>query len=792
MSSNQHEHLSLNRLPDAYLRRKRRGRGGTPNRDHKLHSSKLTTIAEHVETEFVQARDIQPSHFDPALIFRVKLDEGQIDEANWQRLGLQVLSIEPDKAIILFSSSGQLDEFRQRVASYGADIPVGQKNPSYKWLSIVSDLEKWGPKHRIGSRLRDVTIQEDEEYTVDVELWFFDEKEACRQRLDELKRFIQDENYLDEYLGSSLCLARLKITGKILNQLLHVDSISIIDLPPKPDISTTSMLRLPISEFPEVPNPPPDAPRICVIDSGLARGHPLIGPAVGDTIAIPESLGTSLDDHGHGTMVGGLALYGDIKQNIADKVFSPDVSLFSVRVTNSENRFDDSTLIVNQMTDAIEQMSSEYNCRVFNISLGDPDLVFDEHSKPSFWATILDELARIYDIVIVVAAGNRTPPVSENDPDAVVRDYPHYLLDDDARIIDPAMAVNVLTVGALALDETSYWSERNPRDPSYRTIAGRNEPSPFTRRGPGVENSIKPDLCEYGGNLLYNGRQKRLIDNDLGTGIVSAYHQYEQGRLFGLMQGTSFAAPRVAHMAARIIGKYPKASANLVRALLAASADVPDEVMRRIGFKSSEEKQNVLNLCGYGKPDISNALYSSDSRVTLFCEDILPIDSFHIYEIPLTDEFKFAKGKRCISVTLAFDPPVRRTRRDYMGNRMSFKVIRGRPLDEIIETYRKTTSDELSNVASLTSTEKTSKMWPKHRERHPGTLQKSTFDIHNKSAFKKEPFYVVVWCEGRWAAVEKQPQKYALAITMEHLEQINIYNSIRSKNVQQADLRIRV
>lgn len=51
-------------------------------------------------------------------------------------------------------------------------------------------------------------------------------------------------------------------------------------------------------------------------------------------------------------------------------------------------------------------------------------------------------------------------------------------------------------------------------------------------------------------------------------------------------------------------------------------------------------------------------------------EDSLPIDRFAIYEVPIPTDFQTVKGVRHIKVSLAFDPPVRNSRKEYMGVKM--------------------------------------------------------------------------------------------------------------------------
>lgn len=784
-------HLRLTRVEYTVPRRKRASWPPRYPRNHKTHAQDLINLVGTIEEEFEANQTNQPSQFDPALIFCIHLDR-PVEEYQWRSVGLKVLSIEPNKAAIVFSDTNQLDTFREKITSYGGDIPEGQKNPSQNWIASIRSMEKWGPQHRKGPKLHKLEILPEELYILDVEIWYFDTRDACQNRLNQLRRFIivTGHNYYDQFIGDSICLARVQVSGTVLEELLLADPVASIDLPPQPHISISSVFQKSIDDFPPVPHPPENSPGICIIDTGLERGHPILGPAVGDTDAVPKSIGSSLDSSGHGTMVGGVALYGDITKNLEIGSFEPELNLFSVRVTNDEGRFDDERLIVTQMVEAIETIHQGYGCRVFNISLGDDENIFTDDQKPAYWATILDELVRKYDIIIVVSVGNYLPYIDSNDPEAIIREYPNQLFGEDARLIDPATGVNVITVGSLTPERATYAAERSitKNDPSYIPIAQTNQPSPFTRRGLGVENAIKPDLCEYGGNLVYDGRLRRIYTNDPGAGIVSTYHDFGQGRLFGFRYGTSFAAPRVAHQAAQILKYYPQSSSNLVRALLAASAEIPQETKELIGFQTSEQKRQAIQLCGYGKPDISQAIYSTNYRVTLTREDSLQVDHFHVYEVPIPDEYKETRGHRRIGVTLAFDPPVRRTRRDYIGHRMSFRLIRGMPLAQVIEFYKDRKGQDLS-VAPPTNTQLSSKMWPGYDLRHPGTLQKSVLDIKAKTALDYEtPFWLVVWCEGRWAKDEDDYQRYAIVVTLEHVDNqdINIYNVIQ----EQLDLPI--
>ena len=131
--------------------------------------------------------------------------------------------------------------------------------------------------------------------------------------------------------------------------------------------------------------------------------------------------------------------------------------------------------------------------------------------------------------------------------------------------------------------------------------------------------------------------------------VVSMNRQYSE-RLFNTDIGTSYAAPKVAHAAAQLFGVFPDASANLIRALLVSSGQLPDESIEL--FTSKGMADDVMRVCGYGRPIIEHAMNSDNSRVVLCNESELAFDNFHIYEDPKPDELIQEKGLRTISDTL--------------------------------------------------------------------------------------------------------------------------------------------
>src|SRR5690606_11975720 len=133
-----------------------------------------------------------------------------------------------------------------------------------------------------------------------------------------------------------------------------------------------------------------------------------------------------------------------------------------------------------------------------------------------------------------------------------------------------------------------------------------------------------------------------------GVAMMSLSHEPLES-LFAFDAGTSFAAPLVARVGAmvwdrlrEVLGDEP--DPNLVRAVLASSAAVPEALRVRIEPLAGED--GVRRVCGYGMVDEDLAFHSGDRRVTFVTQGSIPIDSFQLYEVPVPEEFRQASGRK--------------------------------------------------------------------------------------------------------------------------------------------------
>ncbi|WP_223277985.1 S8 family peptidase [Nostoc sp. 'Peltigera membranacea cyanobiont' 232] len=311
----------------------------------------------------------------------------------------------------------------------------------------------------------------------------------------------------DSYIGDYLCIARIKVTNEVLNLLLLEEIVKEIDRLPQAAFERAGDYNLPISSFPEVVPPPEDNCGILVIDSGVPRGHPLIAPALGEAEVFPDAkrkfIKGGLDDvHGHGTSVAGIAIYGNIENCIKQLSFEPTAWLFSARVTDENGKYDEDILVETQLHEAIRAFVEHYpNCKVINISLGNDEQIYRDGLKQFRLAAKIDEIAYQYqdkNIVFVISAGNAFYEEAQSN-EQLRTEYPNYLLNKSARIIDPATSAIALTVGSLSFGRGSITEPSDVRRQPIAKLPGH--PSYFTRTGFGVDGMIKPDVVDYGGAL---------------------------------------------------------------------------------------------------------------------------------------------------------------------------------------------------------------------------------------------------------------------------------------------------
>ena len=771
-------HLPLQRLQRTEDRRRRPAPVTPPTRaSPAAHGAAITTKLDAATAE--QAALPRIEGINPELILKVKLS-APIQEDAWRTAGLKVLAQDQGGILVLFADNTQLGQFRERLTQYRQGTAADRQNPAYNGLfASIDDIGSLAPEDRIGPRFRADGIRTPTDidgranFIVDLELWDAPTPLDRQVRVQRLVAHLEAAggDVQSRYVGTAgLIVLRVRLKGTLLRTALEMPAIARVDLRPIPDLGERDPPVVALSDVPPPPAPAGDALLIGIIDSG-STDHPLMAAGLVEALGVPEALGTA-DVWGHGTKVAGIAAFGDVRECVDRMTFESPVRIISVKVVNDQGHFDDDTTIPEQMDTAIRMLHGRC-CRIINISLGDRHRIPYDGGRVSSWAAVLDTLARELDVLIIVSAGNsaggeRAPWGAQTE--LITQNYPGYLVSAANRIVDPATAAIALTVGSVA--HANGLPTRHGDGAELRAIASTNTPSPITRSGPGANGAIKPDLVDYGGTCLYDGFGQRLVTGHhyASAGMLTLRPDYLAG-LLTASTGTSMAAPRIAYKAGLILKAMPVASSNMIRALLALSAQAPAEAVACLAPVGPEAPTQCL---GYGVPDPRRAINSEERRVVFVADaQELATDQFALYRVPLPNEFQTTRGERTIRVSLAFDPPVRHTRLEYLGVRLNFHLLRGMDPDAIFEHFRHRTRDE-DPFEKLPGTAKCA-LFPARDARGTSTLQAATMTMKRNIEAYGDTYYLAVFAERRWAGEDITHQRFAVAVELQHEADINLY-----------------
>ncbi|OJU95842.1 MAG: hypothetical protein BGO23_09680 [Solirubrobacterales bacterium 67-14] len=276
--------------------------------------------------------------------------------------------------------------------------------------------------------------------------------------------------------------------------------------------------------------------RIAAFDGGLDDTVAHVGPFATNidvTPELPDSQAVA-----HGTMVTSALLYGAFEPD--QQLRTPDVGVdhFRVLPVPASDQWD---VDLYWILDRIVELVRQRDYPIVNLSLG-PNLCLDDDDEPHAWTARLDELTEQHGTLFVCAVGNN----GENDGDAGLN-----------RIQVPGDMVNGIGVGAC---------DREAPHSSWKRAA-------YSAIGPGRPGArIQPIGVAFGGSNH------------------APYRGIAPGGTIGEAQGTSFAAPTVAHGLAALT------------ATIGQDAATPD-VLRAfaIHFAEPGTDNTLIDQVGFGR-----------------------------------------------------------------------------------------------------------------------------------------------------------------------------------------------
>jgi hypothetical protein len=358
---------------------------------------------------------------------------------------------------------------------------------------------------------------------------------------------------------------------------------------------------------------------VCVIDSGVSRGHPLLSELISadDVHTVDPAWGTD-DSANHGTGLAGLALYGDLSDSLAHSApvriehRVESVKIISAQGTNTGSNDFHADLFAQAVS--YPEIAFPDRNRVFSSAVTSDD--YRDRGRPSSWSATLDRLASDADgngsfpRLIIQAAGNLVDQVAWTT-------YPAHISTN--LIHDPGQAWNVITVGAYT--RKTHITETDAS--AYVPLAPDGGLSPMSSSSATWDRAwpLKPDVVFEGGNAASDPFGAVTMDSLMLLTTNNVPHE----RVFTTTNATSAASALCARMAAQIQAAYPLLRPETVRALIVHSARWTEAMRKQYlpaqGPIAKASFGSLIRHCGWGAPDLESALWSAGNSLTLLVED---------------------------------------------------------------------------------------------------------------------------------------------------------------------------
>ncbi|MBE9170277.1 S8 family peptidase [Pleurocapsales cyanobacterium LEGE 06147] len=543
----------------------------------------------------------------------------------------------------------------------------------------------------------------------------------------------------------------------------------------------------------ELQPPKQDAPKVCVIDSGIQERHPLLKAAIDSqesTCWIPGKTHLTADhvkNGGHGTRVAGAILY---PRNLPRTGKQQAICwLQNTRVLDANCKLQEKLFPPDLIKEIVNLYHEKHHTRIFNHSI--TGSVPCRTRYMSAWAAMIDELTYQKDILFIVAAGNLPLDISNGNTRLSIKDhlqakrlYPEYLLEDSCRIANPAQSFQALTVGSVA---SNYYN-----NPPLTSFADKDKPSAFSCSGLGIWDTIKPEVVEYGGDVVTDNNNipslstpesvcPELVRSTLDNGCPLASDNI----------GTSFAAPKVSHIAACLAAEFPDESCLLYRALIVQSARLPEWTKQ-----SDVNLFHAIRQIGYGIPNLDRAIGNAPNRITLITkgERRIKARQAHIYQVQLPQEL-ISQGEESeilLEITLSYKAQPRRTRRNrrrYLSTWLDWDCSKKGEdsdyfLNRILKEYDAPEDAEKGEgIFTWTLGKQKNHKTIKEISRSAGTIQKDWAIV--KSYELKEAFCIAVVGHEGWNNDPDASVSYSLVISFEAINvSIPVYSAIAEAQVK--------
>ena len=381
-----------------------------------------------------------------------------------------------------------------------------------------------------------------------------------------------------------------------------------------------------------------NSPIVCILDSGVARAHPLLQSVVAHADCHSVNADWGVDDHsehGHGTNMAGMALYGDLLGPLSStRRIELSHGLESVKLLPPPSFQPNDPMsygAITQSAIAIPEAVRPDRARVYCMAVTNKDV---SGERPSSWSAALDQacagvmpgeeieaesaLARR---LFIVSAGN-VPDVGDPDLVSDIDEFP---------IEDPAQSWNAIAVGGFTdkvtiapedgLSGWKGWAEVGSRSPYSRVSTDWNH----------SRTPIKPEVVFEAGNVAINDCGTEIVSGVDSLSLLTTAKDFVVHPITHFW-ATSAATAQAARFCAQILAERPGLWPETVRALMVHSADWTPAMRAQLAdCRNKRACRDLVRQFGYGVPDVRRAIASAQNDLALIAEArIQPFKREHV------------------------------------------------------------------------------------------------------------------------------------------------------------------
>ncbi len=583
----------------------------------------IVTAYDHLTANSLSDEDI--------VIFKMVLPEGEDIYAKRdiaEKEGLKINAVKDKRHAVVSASKSMFGRLQERVGTY-------KGSGSLKHFQYVDEFEPYTSEDKEASSLKKYLEEEKEKLTVDIQMMFVpnldtDVQERAAGRLLERIDSLGGQHTRKKYnLADGTAVIRADLPIKDVRNITDDPVIYRVEQTSFFQLSPSAATNLASQDMQLDPSVNIDAlPVVVVLDSGVT-----FPDEYSDLVPVHwKASGVSGQGTTHGTEVASKVAFSHIGLQLTDQYLTPRAKIIDCDIYGA-----DGSVAPDEMSQRIEEAVAAFHdvAKIYNLSSNTKTAI--EGDELSMMGYQLDSLMKKYGVKFVISAGNHKLAQSANDLEEI-------LDDTDARISEPADSMLGITVGAVAgFDSVNAFSKAN-------------EPTAYTRIGPGFAGFYKPDLVAYGANIDKNLRTIR---------DPYAFIMLPDGKV-GLDLGTSFTAPVVAGDLAEVSAYMPDNDVLMAQAMLYNGAKQIWDTKKI----SKEDAVYMGNIYGRGLSAPEECIHSTPYKVSFLRAGSLKKSTKEHVRFLMPDIQAQTKGNNTtkITVTCLTDAPIDKSKGEqYLG-----------------------------------------------------------------------------------------------------------------------------